>query len=489
MQFSIAKDIFGSPWQISAQGIMQYWPLVERTFNGGNIIVEAEPEENIPFNVSANTYNIIENSSHDNDDEEYNEEEDTKEKVVHVMPVRGILMKNDMACGPRGSKTLASRLLNADKDESVIGHIMIVEGPGGASNAVPPLAEAIKNCKKPIIAWVEDMAASAHQYVISYAKEVYASKESDILGSIGTLISYRGRKSKSEEDLYKEIEVTIYADEAFEKNQEYEEAINNFNFKPAKENILNPHNKKFVEDMKANRPGVEDKHLHGKVFAAKDVVGSLIDGIKSFNDTVKRLIEISDFSETKEDTQETQTTKNNDMSKKIKLDQFSNIDSVIEGFTSFESTEEGVFLNEEQISAVNAALGKQEDDASSAQALQASIDKAIASLDAISENVKSAEGLENKLTEVGKAFQNLTTEQSSATKAVSDAINALDEIGDSVQKAEGISAKVQEIKEIIAKQPGTSADSSKKNSNGNSGTGADGVDWETIEALPHNKEE
>lgn len=299
MQYSIASEIFGLPWHISVQGLQQYMPVVRGMLNGANIFEESEPKENIPFVVSANTLNPLISWStpeEDLDDEDDNEEDEaTYEKVVHVLPLRGVLMKNDMMCGPRGARTIGRRLVNADKDKSVIGHVIIIEGPGGAAHAVAEMTDAIKECTKPIVVWVDGLMCSAHMYVGAYAQERIASRATDMVGCIGTMLVYSGRISKSEENLFKEREVTIYADEAFEKNEEYEQAINEFNFKPAKERLLNPHNEQFVNDMKAQLPGVEDQHLHGRTFQAKEVIGSLVDSIGSFDDAVNRVIVLANY--------------------------------------------------------------------------------------------------------------------------------------------------------------------------------------------------
>ena len=293
MQLSIAKDIFGSPWHMEASGLQQYFPVVLGMMNGAVIVQEKEPQENFPFALSANTQQPVMWSEEEPDPVE--EEDSSREKVVHVLPVRGVMMKHDMICGPRGTRTLANRLLKADSDQAVIGHVMIIEGPGGAANAVPELADAMKQCQKPILVWVDGIMASAHMYVGSYATEIMASRPTDIIGSIGTMIVYSGRKSESEEDLFRIREVSVYADDAFEKNEEYEKAINNFDVKLVKERVLNPHNQDFVNDIKANRPGVEDKHLHGRTFPANEVIGSLIDCIGTFDDAVNRVIELSNY--------------------------------------------------------------------------------------------------------------------------------------------------------------------------------------------------
>lgn len=407
MQFSVAKDIFGSPWHLDASGFQQYYPVVLGMMNGAVIMEEDEPKENLPFALSADTKQPVMWSEPEDDDDDDTEpkEETSREKVVHVLPVRGILMKHDMTCGPRGSRTLANRLLNADAEPSVIGHVMIIEGPGGAANAVPELADAMQKCKKPIVVWVDGMMASAHMYVGSYGKEILASRGTDVIGCIGTMIVYQGRKSKSDEDSFKTREVTIYADESFEKNEEYEKAINDFDFKLVKERILNPHARQFINDIKSNRPGVEDIHLHGRTFPAMEVIGSLIDRIGSFDDAVNRVIELSAYKkENNAGSNGSQAIVNN---QKISTMKYPKIQSTL-GYDSIELEADGrrTFTTEE-MEAVETALAN-----NSSEELQSQLDQANTNLQNVNSQVTEREQTiaerDQTIVERDQTIENLT---------------------------------------------------------------------------------
>ena len=457
MQLSIAKDIFGSPWHMSAIGLQQYLPIVSGMINGAVIVQEQEPAENIPYACSAESAQPVNWST---EEEDIPEEEPRKEKVVHVLPVRGVIMKHDMMCGPRGTRTLANRLREADSDESVIGHVLIFEGPGGAANAVPELADVMKECKKPILGWVDGIAASAHQYVLSYCTEKWASRDTDIVGSIGTMLQFRGRIAKSEEDLFKEREVTIYADDAFEKNEEYEKAINDFDFKLAKQRVLNPHNEKFQNDIKANCPGVEDKHLHGRTFSAIEVLGSLIDKIGSLSDAIKRVVEMSGYT-SKSNSNSNQSIKN--------MKQFTALNGVL-GVDSLESQDDQVSLNEEQLELVDTALsGNEQAVAAARTAAEGERDSAVAERD-------------TAVQERDTAQNELSTAQTDLTNAIA-AFDALDE---TVAAAEGYEAKAEAVRTLLASKPGAAPSGIKEG--GDPAGSLENEDWETIDALDHNKE-
>lgn len=212
------------------------------------------------------------------------------DKSVYVTHLTGTMMKYDN-CDAPGTRTIGRGLLDADREPDIIGHIIIADSGGGAANAVPELADAIRACTKPVVAWVDGMAGSACMYAISYCSRILAHQKMDSVGSIGTLIELSGYpKFHKDADGY--VTARIYADDATEKNAGYEAALEG-NFQVVKEDRLNPVNEQFVADMKANRPNLTPEQLSGKVYFAKDAVGSFIDGIGSFADAVQSVVDLA----------------------------------------------------------------------------------------------------------------------------------------------------------------------------------------------------
>ncbi len=127
-------------------------------------------------------------------------------------------------------------------------------------------------------------------------------------------------------------------------------------------------------------------------------------------------------------------------SKTPQMKQFLNLNKVLK-VEKLENSQEGTYLNEEQLNTIDQQL---------ATASQAGADKQTAET-------------------------NLT-----------NAINSLNNIGSSVASAETIEGKVTAIKELLAQKPGVkpSGIQSKKDPEMKD----DGVDWETLNSLPHMKE-
>jgi len=57
------------------------------------------------------------------------------------------------------------------------------------------MTDAIQKCTKPIIVWIDGMAASAAYYIACYCDRIISSRDMDCVGSIGTMAVYEGRFS------------------------------------------------------------------------------------------------------------------------------------------------------------------------------------------------------------------------------------------------------------------------------------------------------
>lgn len=211
---------------------------------------------------------------------------------VNVVELTGTMFRDDTECGQKGTRTLAAMLREADRDRSVIGHILRIDSGGGAANSVPDLAEAIRDCRKPVVAFVDGYMCSAAMYVGSYCDHIVANRGDDRVGCIGTMIQLADfpRQAKDADGM---VYLRIYADGSEEKNSEYEAALEG-DFSLIKERVLNPVNERFKADIRRNRPSVTDEQLRGRTYYASEAVGTLIDAIGGFDTAVAKVVELSD---------------------------------------------------------------------------------------------------------------------------------------------------------------------------------------------------
>ena len=88
------------------------------------------------------------------------------------------------------TKQFRQDLLEADANPQIIGHFVHVTSGGGDAWFLDQAAETMKNLQKPVYAFVERIAASAGLYLYMYAKKAAVSTPFDIIGSMGTMVSF-----------------------------------------------------------------------------------------------------------------------------------------------------------------------------------------------------------------------------------------------------------------------------------------------------------
>ena len=262
---------------------------------------------------------------------------------VFVDKISGTMFKHDSCCD-KGTRTIASELLEADADPEVAAHVLIIESGGGASNSVPELEDAFARLTKPVVAWVDGMACSAAQWAAALCAWTVASHPDDEVGCIGTMAEFHSFRRSGSVDSDGMDVVRVYADGSDRKNEWAESALEG-NVKVVKEQLLNPHCERFKEAMRRLRPAVTDEHLRGATYRAGDVVGVLVDSIGPFQSAVDKAVELA-----REKGIITESQSSEDMEK------LENITSVA-GLEDLQVQADGmVTLNRDQLEALNSAL-------------------------------------------------------------------------------------------------------------------------------------
>lgn len=106
---------------------------------------------------------------------------------IAQISVKGVITKYGSSFTGPGSVQTRKALRDAAADQSVRGILMTIDSPGGTVAGTGDLADDINKVgkSKPIVAYVEDLAASAAYWIASQAGRIVASPNSEI-GSIGT---------------------------------------------------------------------------------------------------------------------------------------------------------------------------------------------------------------------------------------------------------------------------------------------------------------
>ena len=262
---------------------------------------------------------------------------------VFVDKISGTMFKHDSCCD-KGTRTIASELLEADADPEVAAHVLIIESGGGASNSVPELEDAFARLTKPVVAWVDGMACSAAQWAAALCAWTVASRDDDEVGCIGTMAEFHSFRRSGSVDSDGMDVVRVYADGSDRKNEWAESALEG-NVKVIKEQLLNPHCERFKAAMRQHRPAVTEEHLRGATYRAADVLGVLVDEIGPFQAAVDKAVSLA-----RERGIIAESQSNDDM------EEFENITSVA-GLEDLQVQADGmVTLNRDQLAALDSAL-------------------------------------------------------------------------------------------------------------------------------------
>lgn len=205
-----------------------------------------------------------------------------------IIPIEGALMKNDY-CGWAGTATLTNYFRLADQTKSVNNIILLADSPGGTVDGTANFADAVAQSQKKTIAVTSGMACSACYWIISGSDEIYATASTDIIGSIGTMVSWYDRTQYLEQNGI--VLREFYATKSTDKNRAYRDA-NQGKEKLLVQGTLDPLNNEFISSVEQNRQGKinlkNEDVLTGKTYVAKDAIkAGLIDGIKSLDDVLK----------------------------------------------------------------------------------------------------------------------------------------------------------------------------------------------------------
>lgn len=193
-----------------------------------------------------------------------------------------------------GSIEHRDQMIFASKFPNCIGHIFIVDTPGGSAYAMNDYQqgiEAAREAGQPVITWIDGMCCSAGVAASCQTDEIYVQHPNCEVGCIGVMAAfYTLADGKEDEDGY--VYHELYDPESFDKNREMRELANNNNPDPILEDLA-AEGIVFRNLVKANRPAIKEDMLHGKVYKASTLMGILVDGVKSFEDCIQRIVDLN----------------------------------------------------------------------------------------------------------------------------------------------------------------------------------------------------
>lgn len=243
------------------------------------------------------------------------------DQIVNVVVIDGAVTRNGGAC-TYGSKDHRDQVLYANTIPQVVGHIFIINTPGGMVSAMPDYTMAIENCRelgKPTVAFIDGMSYSAGMWIASQCDRIIAMNQEDGVGCIGAMSCGELAPHGSVNSITQERTIILVGKASPDKNREILEASK------GNDELLQAEADKdtvrFQDVVRKNRPMVTSEFLTGKTHTAQETMGKLVDEIGNMDRAIECVFELANgrLKPAREaEPAEEQTNKNNDMKEEEK---------------------------------------------------------------------------------------------------------------------------------------------------------------------------
>lgn len=334
-------SLLNGPWYIHQQYGEAMLPLLFNMLNGKDFT----KQENVAHSIESASSSSTTNTSNND---------------VLVISIKSPIYKYSQECGPRGTKTMMAIMDRFKKDATIAGVVLDIDSGGGQVSGTPEFHDYIKTYPKPVVSYTDGMMCSAAYYIGSAAQHIVANKRASDIGSIGAYTQFldlKGYYEKQGATLH-----TMYATKSTGKNKEYREALEG-NYEAYITQVLDPIVEEFITDIKEVRNQVNETVFTGGTYAASIALkNGLIDEIGTFETAVNKVLELA------------KTNKNNTMNTGKKR---TNLDAVLGLEEPLAVTDNGSYLNEDQLDAVETHLADQNTIVADAQAAQQTAETAL----------------------------------------------------------------------------------------------------------------
>jgi protease-4 len=290
--FNFVRSIQSERWMITRAAANSHLPLVHAILTGNYKSYhddsddrereEVEDENTVRYAVHSSAGYELHSEKKLSKISAYN-----NEPVIAIIPYKAAVQKYGGWCA-MGTEELAERIKVEADNPRVSAIILDMDSPGGAGDAVAHPSAAINYAKerKPVVGYAGNgMTASAAYWIMSHTHEIYATYETDEIGSIGTyitLVNYEQFLS----NYYNADVHQVYASASTAEKSSTDWLL---------EKELDPFNDIFIKTVRENRPNINEDVFKGRLYMAKDALEmGLIDGMMSFEEVLNRASELSE---------------------------------------------------------------------------------------------------------------------------------------------------------------------------------------------------
>ena len=214
------------------------------------------------------------------------------DQIINVIWVDGPVTRDGGACS-YGSKDWRDQVIYANTIPQVIGHLFIINTPGGESACRYDYDEMIADCRKnnkATVAYVDGMCCSSGVNLASRCDRVVVRNPKDDYGCIGSMAAFWATPDGAH-DVDGTRYIEIVGSNSPKKNDFYRNAANGDYEKL--QALIDKDTDEFHQTVRNNRPLVEDWMLSGDVFHADEVIPALVDEIGNMERAIECVQELA----------------------------------------------------------------------------------------------------------------------------------------------------------------------------------------------------
>lgn len=223
----------------------------------------------------------IENHLRWNDEELADDDE-----IIDVVCIDGPVTRDGGGCS-YGSKDWRDQVIYANTIPQVIGHIFVINTPGGEAACRNDYDLMIADCRKnnkPTVTFVDGMDCSSGVNLSCRTDRTIVMNPKDEFGCIGSMAAFWATPDGAK-DIDGSRYIEIVGNESPDKNGWYRDAANGDYEKL--QALIDKDTNEFHQTVRENRPLVEDWMLTGETFKAEELMPGLVDEIGDFNRAIE----------------------------------------------------------------------------------------------------------------------------------------------------------------------------------------------------------
>jgi ClpP class serine protease len=277
----VYQSLLDAPLALTDEAKLLVYPIIAKMLSGELMSEATDTHGSDPSKIEGSLYVTEEMQTYNYGSDNFNTD------GVAVYMVEGIINSRNSYYDVSSTRALKRVSFENENNENVLAHVFHVRSGGGDATELKQTVDFLsETLKKPSLTIITGSGGSMGYGLFCWTDKVYASTETDRVGSIGIVATLRDDTEMQKRMGMKLIE--IKGEQAGNKNAEAIAAIGG-DTKPYQDAFVSPVNEAFINLIKKHRPATigQETVFTGQTFLAKDgLKNGLLDGIKSYESVI-----------------------------------------------------------------------------------------------------------------------------------------------------------------------------------------------------------